>query len=311
MSDRSIFNRKYTGFTSDGTQVFLVNGAGAGTTGATSTRSFTAGEDLIQGAAVFVSGVYVLNANAGSGEASTNFNVIGLTNEAASTNDAVTVVLDDLVTVSSENIAAATALTPGQYYFLSKFDGQIVEFDTTSGTIAANDGYGALVNLGTAVSTSELSLEIQPIVELFGPGNTGPVPAPTTQNFIAGVDLIQGDVVYVSGTNVYPASAASGQVLAEYSPVGITSASASASASVPVIFDDIASIAAVNITAESALTPGEYYYLSKFDGQLVRYSSASGLVSQASGYAALVNMGLALSTSAFHVQIQAPVEIYT
>ena len=104
MSDRSIFNRKYTGFTSDGTQVFLVNGAGAGTTSATSTRSFTAGEDLIQGAAVFVSGVYVLNANAGSGEASTNFNVIGLTNEAASTNDAVTVVLDDLVTVSSKQL---------------------------------------------------------------------------------------------------------------------------------------------------------------------------------------------------------------
>ena len=311
MTDRAVFNRRYTSYQADGTQVWLANGAGAATTPSATSKSFTAGEDLIQGAVVYVSGVYVFNATAASGVPEFKYNAIGLTSEAALTSAQVTVTLDDIVPVSSANLVAESSLETGEYYFLSSVDGKLTKYSTASGTISSSDGYGALVNLGTAISPSELSVEIQPIVQLYGPGNTGPIPAPTTQSFTAGVDLLQGEVVYVSGVYVVPAIAASGQPLEKYSPVGITSSSASALAQVPVNFDDVAVVGAANITAETQLVPGQYYYLSKFEGELTRFSTASGDVSASGGYAALVNMGLALSSTAIHVQIQTPTELYS
>lgn len=311
MTDRAVFNRRYTSYQSDGTQVWLANGAGAATSSTATSKSFTAGENLVQGAVVYVSGVYVFNATAASGVPAFKYNAIGVTSEAASTSNPITVILDDIAPITSGNLVAETSLEVGQYYYLSYINGKLTKYSTASGVIEASNGYGALINIGTAISPGELSVEIQPIVELFGPGNTGPVPAPTTQSFTAGVNLVQGQVVYVSGIYALPASAASGLPYEQYSPIGVTSSSASALSPVPVIFDDIVSIGGNNITAESALVPGQYYFLSKYSGQLTRYSTASGDVSASGGYAALVNMGLALSTTAFHVEIQPPTSLYS
>ena len=75
--------------------------------------------------------------------------------------------------------------------------------------------------------------------------------------------------------------------------------------------DDIAVVSAANITADSTLVPGQFYYLSQYTGEITRYSTASGTVTAASGYAALVNLGIALSTTELHVEIEAPVVLYS
>lgn len=311
MTNRSAFNRTYTSFQSDGTEVYLVNGTGAGAgSPSTGSKAFTAGQDLIQGAAVYVSGIYVFNANAASGIAQFNYNPIGLTSESAVTNAQVTVILDDLASVTSANLYAETALEPGEYYFLAREPGKLTKYSTASGTVGATDGYGALVNLGTAVSTTELSIELQPIVELYGPGNTGPIPAPIQRDFTAGEDLIQGEIVFVSGVYAVPATAASGVPAERHSAIGATTQSATANNTVSVIFDDVVSLAGGNITAESELTPGQYYYLSKEKGQVTRFTTSSGSISASDGYAVLGNLGIALSVNAFHMQIQPPTDLY-
>ena len=90
MTERAIFNRKYTDFTPGGTQVWLVNGAGV-TTSAASTQDFTAGANLIQGEVVYVSGVYALPASAASGVSSDQYQAIGITAAAASASSAAAV----------------------------------------------------------------------------------------------------------------------------------------------------------------------------------------------------------------------------
>ncbi len=166
MTDRAIFNRRYTDYTPGGTQVWLVNGAGVSTSPA-ATQTFTAGSDLIQGQVVYVSGTYALPASAASGVASTNYQAVGITAAPAATSGSVEVNLDDIAVVSAANITAETSLIPGQHYYLSRFTGQLTRFATTSGTVTASGGYAALVNLGLALSTTELNLEIQPPVDLF------------------------------------------------------------------------------------------------------------------------------------------------
>ena len=313
MTDRSIFNRRYTEFRSDGTDVYLVNGAGnsTGGGGGDSTRDFIAGENLVQGAAVYVSGVNVYNASAASGIQYFNWNAIGITTQAAAATESVPVNLDSVVTLSDLNITAESALEPGEYYYLSSSPGQVTRYSTASGEVSAPSGYAALVNLGTAISTSELSLEIQPLVELYGFGSTGPIPEPTSFQFVAGQDLIQGDIVFVSGTSVFPANAASGVPVTHYEPIGFTAGSATQGSTVNVIFDDVVQLADANISAETELVPGQYYYLSKSEGQVVRYDTASGVITAAEGYAALVNVGQALSVNAFHAQLQQSVELFT
>ena len=94
MTERAIFNRKYTSYTPGGQQVWLANGTGV-TTSAAQTQEFTAGASLVQGSPVYVSGTYVLPASAASGVASEQYNVIGITAEAATTGNPVAVNLDD------------------------------------------------------------------------------------------------------------------------------------------------------------------------------------------------------------------------
>lgn len=166
MTERAIFNRKYTDFNPGGTQVWLVNGAGV-TTSAAGTQDFTAGSDLIQGEAVYVSGVYVLPASAASGVAPEQFNVIGITAEPAITGANVAVNVDDIAVVSAANITADSTLVPGQYYYLSQYTGEITRYSTASGTVTAASGYSALVNLGIALSTTELHVEIESPVDLY------------------------------------------------------------------------------------------------------------------------------------------------
>ena len=166
MTDRAIFNRRYTDFTPGGQQVWLVNGAGV-TTSAAQTQQFTAGTALIQGQPVYVSGTYVLPASAASGVASTQFNVIGITTQAAPAGSGVAVNVDDIAVVSDANISAESVLVPGQYYYLSKYTGEITRFSTASGTVTAASGYAALVNLGIALSTTELHVEIEAPVDLY------------------------------------------------------------------------------------------------------------------------------------------------
>jgi hypothetical protein len=169
MTDRAIFNRKYTSFVSgSGTSVFLINGAGV-TTQLSPTQSFTAGETLIQGAFVYVSGTSVFKASSLSGLASSRYAVIGATAAAANVGNSVEVNLDSVVVLSASNITAETSLIPGQVYYLSKYSGQVTRFSTTSGQVS-NSGtfqYQVSAPVGQALSTTELEIEIQPPIILY------------------------------------------------------------------------------------------------------------------------------------------------
>jgi len=163
MADRSIFNRKYTSFSPAGVEVFLINGAGV-TTSLPTTQNFTAGANLIQGTVVYVSGALVFPASAVSGIASFNFGAIGITADAAGVTSGVAVNVDDVAVISAANITAESTLVPGEYYFLSKYTGQLTRYATASGSITASgtDQYQALVALGKAFSTTEIEVEILP-----------------------------------------------------------------------------------------------------------------------------------------------------
>lgn len=168
MTERAIFNRKYTSFNSGGTEVWLVNGAGV-TTDPTSTVSVTAGEALIQGDFVRISGAYVVKATALSGLTPDNYAVVGATTEAAAQGAAVSVSTDGVVVLGSSNITASGSLVPGTQYYLSKYSGQVVTYDSASGLVtnSGTNQYQALVPMGQALSASEFSIEIQPEIVLY------------------------------------------------------------------------------------------------------------------------------------------------
>lgn len=158
MTDRAVFNRRYTSFTPGTTQVWLVNGAGV-TTSPSSTLQFTAGTNLIQGQVVYVSGTYVLPASAASGVQPEVWTAAGVTAEAASALATVNVVLDDVAVVGSSNLIHQSALTPGQYYYVSNVAGKLTTSTAPSG-ITVSGGYGAMTVVGLALSPSELHVEI-------------------------------------------------------------------------------------------------------------------------------------------------------
>ena len=158
MTDRAIFNRRYTSYTPGTTQVWLVNGAGVTTSPAT-TLTFSAGDNLIQGEVVYVSGTYVLPASAASGVDPALWNPIGITAEAATAAADVDVILDDIAIVGSGNIVHQTALTPGQYYYLANIPGKLTASTAPSG-ITTSGLYGAMTPVGLALSASEIHVEI-------------------------------------------------------------------------------------------------------------------------------------------------------
>jgi len=169
MPDRAIFNRKYTSFTPAGTQVWLVNGVGVTTTFPT-TQTFTAGQNLIQGQVVYVSGTSVFSATALSGVPAAQYEAIGITSASAGVSSGVAVILDDVAVLGSANITAESTLVPGEYYYLSKYSGQVTRYSTASGVISASGAsqYQALVGIGTALSTTELEVEIDQPVVIYG-----------------------------------------------------------------------------------------------------------------------------------------------
>lgn len=163
MTDRAIFNRRYTSYTPGTTQVWLVNGAGTATSPAT-TLTFTAGDTLTQGDVVYVSGTYVFPSSAASGLDPSVWNAIGVTAEAAAAAADVSVILDDIAVISSGNIVHQTALTPGQYYYVANSAGKLTTATAPSG-ITASGGYGAMTVVGLAISSSELHVEVgSPVV---------------------------------------------------------------------------------------------------------------------------------------------------
>jgi hypothetical protein len=168
MADRAIFNRKYTSFTPGGTQVWLINGAGVTTTFPT-TQTFTAGQNLIQGQVVYVSGTSVFSATALSGVPSAQYEAIGITAASAGTSSGVAVILDDVAVLSSANITAESALIPGEYYYLSKYSGQVTRYSTASGTVSASgtNQYQVVAGIGLALSTTELEVEIDVPVLIY------------------------------------------------------------------------------------------------------------------------------------------------
>ena len=161
MPNRSIFNRTYTSFQSDGTTVYLANGQGIVTNPAPEV-TLTAGSTLIAGQCVYASGNFVVPAIALSGVASSQFSPIGFVSEAASAGSSVVVNLDGVIVVSDVNITAETQLSPGNYYFLSKFAGEIVKYSTTSGTVTGSgaNAYAAASPVGLALTPTQLSVEI-------------------------------------------------------------------------------------------------------------------------------------------------------
>jgi len=168
VTSRNIFNRSYTSYTSNGSQVWLVNGGGT-TSSYTSPYVLFAGENLTQGDIVYTSGnSLAVKATALSGVATAFYYPIGAAAQTVTAGSQVEVNLDGVVVVTGANITDGTQLVPGTDYFLSKYKGQITPYSTGSGIISASglNQYGASVRVGRAISTSELEIEIQPPIPL-------------------------------------------------------------------------------------------------------------------------------------------------
>ena len=168
MTNRSIFNRNYTSYQSDGTTVYLANGQGVVTNPAPEI-TLTAGGNLIAGSCLSASGNFVVPATALSGVSAAQYSPIGFASAAAAQGSPVIVNLDGVVTLSDANITAESALIPGQYYYLSKFQGEIVRFSTASGIISGSgaNAYAASSPVGLALTSTQLSVEINPPVLLY------------------------------------------------------------------------------------------------------------------------------------------------
>lgn len=168
MATRSIFNRRYSSFQSDGTTVFLANGQG-NVTGFTPVVVLTAGDNFIAGTPLYASGSVVVPAIAASGVDTNQIQVLGFASEAGTTGNPVQVSLDGVVDLTGANITAEASLSPGQYYYLSKYRGEIVKFETASGLISGSgtDAYSASVPVGLAINTTQLSIELNSPILLY------------------------------------------------------------------------------------------------------------------------------------------------
>jgi len=168
MTTRSIFNRRYSSFQSDGTTVYVVNGAG-NATGNTPTVELIAGSDFPAGTPLYASGSVVVPACAASGIDTQQISVVGFSAAAGVDGSAVPVAVDGVADLSAINITAETALAAGQYYYLSKFRGEVVKFDTASGQISGSgtDAYSASVPLGLAINNNQLSIELNAPILLY------------------------------------------------------------------------------------------------------------------------------------------------
>lgn len=167
MSERQIFNRRYQPFQSDGTTVYLTTGVSQVTSPGTSI-DVEAGETLIPGTAVFAFGTpaQIFKATAISGVTLEHASVVGFTQAGATVGGDVGLTTTGIVAIPGENVVGETQLTTGDAYFLSKFDGQITKYSTTSGLIQTSEMYQAVAPVGVALSPTELSVNISNVTLL-------------------------------------------------------------------------------------------------------------------------------------------------
>ncbi len=123
------------------------------------------------------------------------------------------------------------------------------------------------------------------------------------------VILITLDNVGVKVSTIFAASAASGTIADAAFAVGITTVSGNTGATVPVVTDEVATVDSQNITHQNTLTPGRYYYLSNVPGQ-VTLTEPSG-ISFSGGFQASTLVGMALTQSDIHLEIDGPVFLST
>ena len=160
MTDRTIFNRTYTAFTPQGDTVYLVNGGlKASASGFNPQIDIIAGEDMAQGTPVYVSGARVFAASASNASQNFEANVIGFTDDNATIDAPVTIDVDGIITIPASQITGEADLTPGKYYYLSEYKGEIASNANPSGTIGRPD-YKVSAPLGVAITTTSLTIEI-------------------------------------------------------------------------------------------------------------------------------------------------------
>jgi hypothetical protein len=135
-------------------------------TDVSSIKTYTAGETIAVGEFVCFAAGSLVKASAASGVDPVRYNTFGCAITAGNVTDTIRVNSDNIVTLSDPNITAESQLTPGESYYLSKYFGQITKYSTASGGITFAEGYGALVYVGRALSTTQLEVEIQPKILL-------------------------------------------------------------------------------------------------------------------------------------------------
>ena len=157
MTNRSIFNRRYTSYSPAGVEVYLLNGAGISSQ-LNPTFDFELGEDLDSGSVVYVSGAVIFAASAASGVSADLAYAVGITTVSGNAGATVPVVTDEIATVDSQNITHQSTLTPGRYYYLSNVAGQVTAIPPSG--ISISGGFQASTLVGMALTQSDIHLEI-------------------------------------------------------------------------------------------------------------------------------------------------------
>ena len=157
MTNRSIFNRRYTSYSPAGVEVYLLNGAGISSQ-LNPTFDFELGEDLDSGSVVYVSGAVIYAASAASGVSADLAYAVGITTVSGNAGATVPVVTDEIATVDSQNITHQSTLTPGRYYYLSNVAGQVTAIPPSGITLSG--GYQASTLVGMALTQSDIHLGI-------------------------------------------------------------------------------------------------------------------------------------------------------
>ena len=137
----------------------------------------------------------------------------------------------------------------------------------------------------------------------------------TQRAFTAGENLNQGEIVYVSGVDVFKASALSGIAAFNYQAIGAvgTPGQTLAGSACDIVLDGEALISGAGVIVDGvSLVPGETYYLAKYPGQVTAYSTASGFVTNSGTdqYQALVVLGKATTTQHIEMEIQPPIILF-
>ena len=121
-------------------------------------------------------------------------------------------------------------------------------------------------------------------------------------------------LVFVSGVEVFKASALSGLAPFNYQAIGVVenTTEISGGSVCNIVLDGETIISGTAIVDSSSLVAGETYYLSKYSGKITRYSTASGFVTNSGTdqHQALVVLGKATTSQHLEVEIQPPIILF-